>query len=218
MSVRVVAAYILFVSTFTLAGCLVPASETPASPFDGAFGGSAGGSQSTDGSSGAGDGTVAGGSATSGDDPLATEFPGCQPTVNADVWREDVLRLLNVERTSRGLNPVTENSTLEAQADQYACEMIFYDFFAHDNPVTGTSLRDRAAEFGYSYWVIGENLAAGQPTPETVVRDWMESPGHRANMLDERFTEAGVGIRSGGEFGIYWVLEFGRPASMPYVP
>jgi uncharacterized protein YkwD len=72
-------------------------------------------------------------------------------------------------------------------------------------------LAERAAEFEYEYWMIGENLAAGQTSPEQVVADWMASPGHRENMLGETYTEVGVGLRQGGDYGLYWVLEFGDP-------
>ena len=89
--------------------------------------------------------------------------------------------------------------------------MIYYDFFAHENPFTRTELRDRAEEFGYEFQVIGENLAAGQATPAQAMNDWMNSPGHRANILNADFTELGVGIRTGGTYGTYWVQEFGLP-------
>jgi uncharacterized protein YkwD len=103
------------------------------------------------------------------------------------------------------------NQTLEDQANQYACEMLCHNFFAHENPVTGTELPDRAAEFGYDYQIIGENLAAGQESPIDVMVAWMGSPPHRENILDARFTEVGIGIRSGGSYGLYWVLELGHP-------
>jgi uncharacterized protein YkwD len=106
---------------------------------------------------------------------------------------------------------VVWNGTLAEQATQYACEMIHYDFFDHVNPVTRSTLAVRANQFDYSYLVIGENLAAGQRTPEHAMNDWMDSPGHRQNILDPRFVELGVGVRFGGEFGTYWVQEFGLP-------
>jgi uncharacterized protein YkwD len=136
---------------------------------------------------------------------------GCTTPAQVESLRLQVLDLVNFERTSRGLDPLTRDATLEAQANQYACEMIVYDFFAHENPVTGTSLVDRAQEFGYEFQMIGENLAAGQRTPQQAMADWMDSPGHRANILEENFTEIGIGIRTGGSFGWYWVQEFGRP-------
>lgn len=173
-------------------------------------GASTGTPSSTGGSSGTGGGTSTSGSTSSTND-LENQFPGCTQPSLADSWRSEVLQLVNDERTARGVDPLTHNQTLEDQAEQYVCEMIFHDFFAHDNPVTGTSLQDRSDEFGYDYSYIGENLAAGQRAPVEVIRDWMLSEGHRANILDTGFTEAGVGVRTGGEYGYYWVLEFGRP-------
>jgi len=164
---------------------------------------------------GGGSSSTSAGGATQGDqeseDELGAAFPGCSQAADGDEWRAEVLRLVNVERERVGLSPVTHNQTLEDQATQYACEMIYYDFFAHENPVTGTSLDDRAAEFGYDYLMIGENLAAGQSSPAQVMADWMASEGHRANILQGQFTELGVGVRTGGEFQTYWVQEFGRP-------
>jgi len=151
------------------------------------------------------------GASTGPADPLEAEFPGCTRPVDADTWRQEMLDLINQERTTYGLPALRTNYILQSQAEQYACEMIYYGFFDHENPVTGSTLRDRAAEFGYSYIVIGENLAAGQNSPSEVVSDWMNSPGHRANILGEHFTEAGVGVRTGGAYSLYWVVEFGQP-------
>lgn len=146
-------------------------------------------------------------------DDLTDRFPGCQAPVEEDTWRAQILLLVNRERTARGLPTLIENATLRQQAEEYACELIYYDFFAHENPVTGSTLGDRALDFGYDYLIVGENLAAGQTTPERAMTDWMNSPGHRANILDERFTEIGIAVRIGGDYGIYWVQEFGRPFS-----
>ncbi len=152
--------------------------------------------------------------------PAATPPPTSTPDANdarcagateAAAWRAEVLDRVNQERLRAGLNPVTRNATLEAQADAYACELITYDYFDHVNPVTGSTLGQRADQFGYSYAFIGENLAAGQRTPEQAMDDWMNSPGHRANILEPRFTELGVGIQLGGSYGRYWVQVFGEP-------
>jgi uncharacterized protein YkwD len=144
-------------------------------------------------------------------DTLERRFPGCGKPPEAEAWRDRVWQLLNSERMRHGLEPLARNDVLDAQAEQYACEMIYYDFFAHVNPITHSDLAERAAEFEYEYWMIGENLAAGQTSPEQVVADWMASPGHRENMLGETYTEVGVGLRQGGDYGLYWVLEFGDP-------
>ncbi len=167
-------------------------------------------------SSSSGVGTsVSGGGATSGEqdfqDQLADQFPGCSEPGDVEAWRDEILRLVNLERARAGLPLLTHNQTLEDQAAQYACELIFYDFFAHRNPDTGTELPDRAAEFGYDYAAIGENLAAGQSTPAEAMAGWMGSPGHRDNILSPNFMELGVSVRTGGEFRTYWVQEFGQP-------
>ncbi|MFO0840217.1 MAG: CAP domain-containing protein [Phycisphaerae bacterium] len=156
-------------------------------------------------------GSSASGAPASGSDSISQQFPECVSPRRAAEWRDTILTLVNRERGSRGLGKLTRNATLEAQAEAYACEMIHDDFFDHVNPVTGSTLRDRAQEFGYSFQVIGENLAAGQPTPEQAFTDWMNSAGHRSNILDSRFTELGIGIRTGGDYGVYWVQEFGEP-------
>jgi uncharacterized protein YkwD len=70
---------------------------------------------------------------------------------------------------------------------------------------------DRDGQAGYTDWSdIGENIAAGYPTPESVVAGWMASPGHRENILSAQFTEIGVGMANGGgSYGMYWTEEFG---------
>ncbi|MGD8451763.1 MAG: CAP domain-containing protein [Phycisphaerae bacterium] len=171
-----------------------------------------GGSSSTvvpgGGSSDDTEGPPAGGG-TDGDG--TTTVLDCDVPDLAETWAAEVLQLVNEERAANGLAPVTANATLTAQAEQYACEMVYYDFFAHVNPVTGSTLPDRSEEFGYVYQVIGENLAAGPRTPSDVMTAWMNSEGHRENILDPRFTELGVGVREGGEYDLYWVQEFGTP-------
>jgi uncharacterized protein YkwD len=144
---------------------------------------------------------------------LQRQFPACDEPVQADQWRAEILSLVNAERERAGLDPVASSVTLTRQATQYACELIQYDFFDHVNPVTGSTLGERARQFGYDYYVVGENLGAGQSTPQQVFRDWMNSPGHRRNVLDPRFVELGVGVAVGGRYRTYWVQEFGRPLS-----
>jgi uncharacterized protein YkwD len=150
-------------------------------------------------------------------DDLTADFPGCAEPVQVDTWRAEILRLVNDERQSRGLDPVVWNQTLEDEATEYACEMIQYDFFAHVNRATGSTLTSRTADSGYDFWIVGENLAGGQRSPAEAMNDWMNSPCHRENILNPAFTELGVGVRSGGDYGLYWVQEFGRPFSTtPY--
>lgn len=197
------AAPLIAILLLTLGGCPLTSTSTGA-------GGSTGGPRWPGSGSSGGGSTTAGG--TSGGGLAQTgELSGCSIPILQAQWAAEVLELLNEERTSRGLDPLTTNTTLEAQAGRYACELIHYDFFDHVNPVTGSTLRDRAEEFNYIFSVIGENLAAGQPTPLEAMTDWMNSEGHRANILDPRFTEVGIAVRTGGLYGTYWVQEFGRP-------
>ncbi len=192
------------------AGCPVTPSGGLGSDIPASSGIGSGGGSTTEPSSTAPAGTPVTAGSGSGASS-ATELPGCLEPADADAWRLRVLQLTNQQRAALGLPPLKRNATLEDQANRYACEMIYYDFFDHVNPTTGSTLDVRAAEFGYQYLKIGENLAAGQRSPEDVVEDWMGSPGHRENIVDPEFTEIGIGIRQGGQHEYYWVQEFGSP-------
>lgn len=191
--------------------CVVSLALLAGCPATSDSGGQSGGSTSPStgfqpiGSPPAGGGT---GSSSSGS---STASAACAAPAQGNAWEADVLQRVNNERRNAGLAPVRYSAMLEQQAAAYACELIEYHFFAHVNPVTRSTLADRADEFGYAYWVIGENLAAGQTTPAKVMEDWMNSPGHRENILNPDFTELGVSVRVGGDHDIYWVQEFGRP-------
>lgn len=143
---------------------------------------------------------------------LAARFPECEEPADSAAMEAEILRLVNAERAKSGLGEVVRNETLVRQAEQYACEMVQFDFFDHVNPITGSTLGDRSRDFEYDFQVVGENLAAGQRTASQAFIDWMNSPGHRKNIMDPRFTELGVAVKLGGEYGVYWVQEFGRPA------
>lgn len=149
--------------------------------------------------------------AGSGVDVAADTADRCLVPANSESWTAEVLRLTNDLRREHGVAPLAWSDALAIEAGDYACEMIDLDFFAHVNPVNGESLRDRAARYEYDFWAIGENLAGGQTTPAQVVREWFDSPSHRANLLNPAYTELGVAVRLGGEYRIYWVQEFGRP-------
>ncbi len=125
---------------------------------------------------------------------------------------DQVLQLVNLERAEAELPPVVLNPTLARVADDYACRMVVEEFFGHTDPLTGRGPGDRAVAGKYHFYAIGENLAAGQETAAEVMRVWMDSPAHRAIILDARWMEVGIAVRTGGEYAIYWVQEFGTPA------
>ncbi|MEW6251843.1 MAG: CAP domain-containing protein [Planctomycetota bacterium] len=151
-------------------------------------------------------------------DEFTVRYPSCQEPIQGGFWRQEVLRLVNQERRDAGVGSVTWNQVLADEAAEYACEMVQYNFFDHIHPITGSTLRDRSQAADYDYWIVGENLAAGQRTPVEVVSAWMASPCHRENVLNPAFTELGVAVRYGGTYGYYWVQEFGRPFSAPAYP
>ena len=127
----------------------------------------------------------------------------------------EVLRLVNVERDNLGLDPVEWSDQLAQIGDEYGCDMIQGQFFSHVNPITGEGPGERAIKGGYLFRLLGENLAVGFNTPEVVVAEWMDSPDHRANLLNPNWKEMGVGVRIGNYRGaanmVYWVQEFGEP-------
>ena len=146
------------------------------------------------------------------------DAPALQCVLPEDTERlaDQVLQLLNLERAAaeEGLAPVVVNPVLAKMAAGYACRMIEQDFFGHTDPLNGHGPGERAVSAKYSYYAVGENLAIGPTTAAEVMKVWMESPPHRAIILDRRWTEVGVSVRAGSDGSIYWVQEFGDPA--PY--
>jgi stress response protein SCP2 len=122
----------------------------------------------------------------------------------------EVVELTNAERVRHGLRPLTVDGRLSAAAQAHSADMVRRGFFAHESP-DGSQVWDRAVAAGYAYRKVAENIAAGQRTADEVVRGWMGSPGHRANILDRDLTQIGVGRADGGSYGVYWTQVFGAP-------
>jgi len=101
----------------------------------------------------------------------------------------DVIDLVNVEREARGLHPLAYDYSLAAAARDHSEDMGVQDYFSHTS-LDGRTVGDRLMEAGYSYNTYGENIAAGQSTPEVVINSWMSSSGHRANILNPTQTFA----------------------------
>lgn len=129
-------------------------------------------------------------------------------------WAEQVLSMVNKERAAAGLNTLRMAPELRLSAERYSKYMADANFFAHEGP-DGSTPKSRIEAAGYSGAVVwGENIAAGQPDPQAVMTAWMNSPGHRANILFPGFTEIGIGVyrASGTRYGVYWTQHFGsRP-------
>ncbi|MFB6836816.1 CAP domain-containing protein [Streptomyces sp. NPDC056361] len=119
---------------------------------------------------------------------------------------DQVIALVNAERAKAGCGPLTANATLTRAAQGHSDDMAARDFFDHTNP-DGKGPGDRVTAAGYPWSTYGENIAMGQQTPEQVMDAWMNSSGHRANILNCDFKEIGIGIHSSG--GPYWTQVFG---------
>lgn len=136
--------------------------------------------------------------------PTACQSSHLDPSAeNVRQVEQTVLCLLNAERTKRGLPRLDEDDKLEKAADKHSRDMVARDFFAHDTPA-GTSPSDRIKDAGYLRgargWSIAENIAYGTgryATPQSIVQSWMNSAGHRRNILGRDFTEIGVGVALG---------------------
>lgn len=140
--------------------------------------------------------------------------PRCLSAEDAERLADQALQLVNLERAAaeEELAPVVVDPTLSKIASDYACRMVELSFFAHVDPVTGHGPGERAVAGRYSYYSVGENLASGATTAAEAVRLWMDSPPHRAIILDPKWTEVGIAVRTGSDGSIYWVQEFGDPA------
>jgi uncharacterized protein YkwD len=110
--------------------------------------------------------------------------------------------LINQERAAAGLAALATNSQLAAAATGHSQDMVVQQYFSHDS-LDGRSFMDRLRAAGWSptgSWTAGENIAWGSGsygTPRSIVRSWMNSPGHRANILNARYRESGVGVAAG---------------------
>lgn len=132
------------------------------------------------------------------------ETPSTTPATSESQYVAEVVRLVNVERAKAGLNPVTADAKISAAALVRSKEQI--QSFSHTRP-NGSSCFTVLAEQGVTYRGAGENIAMGQKTPAAVMQAWMNSEGHRANILNKNFTKIGVGYYVNGGTA-YWTQLF----------
>ncbi|NMS90275.1 sporulation protein [Clostridioides difficile] len=126
---------------------------------------------------------------------------------NFSAYQKEVVDLVNIERAKAGLNPLTLDSSVSNVATKKSQDMIDNNYFSHNSPTYGSPF-DMLKKFGISYKTAGENIAMGQKTPKEVVNAWMNSEGHRKNILNPNFSKIGVGVaqKSGGS--LYWTQIF----------
>ncbi|MFH1780956.1 MAG: CAP domain-containing protein [Candidatus Nealsonbacteria bacterium] len=134
----------------------------------------------------------------------------------ADVTKNALFALTNQERVGLGLDPLEENIKLNEVALKKAMDMLDNDYFAHSSP-TGLTPWYWFKNVGYRYRAAGENLAVGFIDSEEVVDAWIESPSHRANLLNPNFQEIGIAVLTGelnGQETTLVVQSFGSPVEV----
>ena len=136
-------------------------------------------------------------------------YPGDKlyiPELDSSVtaYEQEVVRLVNVERNKQGLKSLTGDWQLSRVARYKSQDMKDKGYFSHTSPTYGSPF-EMMKSFGISYRTAGENIAKGQRTPAEVVKAWMNSSGHRANILSRSFTKIGVGYVKDGN---YWTQMF----------
>lgn len=138
-------------------------------------------------------------------------------------FAQQVVDLVNQERTNHGCQPLQVSPQLSAAAQAHSQDMALNDFVSHTGS-DGSTVGERLTRAGYDWRMAAENIAAGQDTAEAVVASWMSSSGHRANILNCALHDIGVGYyyqpddlpnvrlsggQAGGPFRSYWTQDFG---------
>ena len=122
-------------------------------------------------------------------------------------FQKEVVRLVNVERQKQGLGKLSLNAKLSNVATLKSQDMINKNYFDHTSPTYGSPF-DMMKQFNISYKTAGENIAKGQKTPAEVVKAWMNSQGHRENILNKNYTEIGIGVAKDANGTLYWTQMF----------
>lgn len=127
-----------------------------------------------------------------------------KPSETANVHNE-ILKLVNIERKKENLKPIVICTELSKVAELKSKDMAISNYFDHTSPTYGSpfSMMD---QFGILYRAAGENIAKGYKTPESVVKGWMDSPGHRANILNANYGKMGIGLYTADVS--YWTQMF----------
>jgi len=151
--------------------------------------------------------------------PMAGAAPSTARPPNRSTYgatESRIFDLINAQRQHQGLRPLVYNPQLDRMAKIHAENMARFQKMAHTIPDASLpTLGDRARYVGYVYGRLAENVALGYPNAETVVDGWMNSSGHRRNILDREVGETGIGIARSSAGGVYYCQVFGRQLSSP---
>ncbi|WP_234315163.1 CAP domain-containing protein [Streptomyces globisporus] len=139
--------------------------------------------------------------------PREAAAPGRAATGQAARFVRDVVSLVNAEREKAGCGPLHSEGHLRSAAQGHADDMAARDYYEHHSP-EGRDAGDRMSGAGYEWSAWAENIHRGPKTPGRAMEDWMDSPGHRANILNCSFKDIGVGVSLAAN-GPWWVQDFG---------
>lgn len=126
---------------------------------------------------------------------------------SAQTQENEVARLVNIERSKAGLSPLKLNWELSRVARVKSQDMSDKNYFSHNSPTFGSTF-SLIGKYGIVYSAAGENIAYGYSTPASVMSGWMNSPGHRANILGRQYNQIGVGMVKNSKGQIYWTQVF----------
>lgn len=140
-----------------------------------------------------------------------TTNPGKDNTSTGSVssYERQVVELVNAERAKAGVAPLSLDSSISNVARAKSQDMATNNYFSHTSPTYGNAA-SMLTKYGIKYTAWGENIASGQKTPQQVVTAWMNSQGHRENILSSTFTKIGVGYATNSKGVAYWTQMFVR--------
>jgi len=138
--------------------------------------------------------------------PASTNTPPGLAPAPPSGFADPFANLMNTERGNLALGPLSQDAKLAQAAQGHATDMSINSYFSHTS-LDGRKMSDRIAATGYDYCWAGENIAQGHPSQSAVFSAWMNSAGHRANMMSSQATEFGLARAPGN----YWVLLVARP-------
>ncbi|AGZ39792.1 CAP domain-containing protein [Actinoplanes friuliensis] len=141
--------------------------------------------------------------------PAPTTPPATPPTGNAALEAE-VVRIVNVERAKANCPALTADDKLTTAARGHSADMAARNYFSHTTP-EGVEFATRITNAGYRWSGAGENIAKGQRTPADVMTSWMNSAGHKANILNCGFKNIGVGVAADAQGSLVWTQDFASP-------
>lgn len=140
--------------------------------------------------------------------PAPSQPQVSQPSASGySAFQNEVVRLVNVQRSKNGLPALSADSLLMTTATVKSQDMAKNNYFDHTSPTYGSPF-DLMKRYGVSYRAAGENIAMGQTSPAQVMDGWMNSAGHRANILNSSYTKIGVGVAQNASGNYYWTQHF----------